>query len=303
MNETEIISSLLPKITNENFLKNDAFIFDKFIITKDVLVEGKHFFKGSDPKNLAKKALRVNLSDVASMGAQPIGYFLGLVLNENSKKRSWLENFISGLDEDQKKYGLQLFGGDTVIHDGEIVISITMIGENKGRALNRSGAKPGDLICVSGSIGDSYLGLLSYQQKIGENIYFKEKYDLPDPKVELGVEISKFATSCIDISDGLMLDANHIAKNSSVMMEINIDQIPFSLEAKKLLNFNLELKKDMITAGDDYELLFTIPEKNITRINKLKIFQIGFVKEGLGVKLINSQQDTVNIEKLGFIHK
>lgn len=297
MNETEIIGSLLTKITDKEYLKNDAFVLDNFVITKDVLVEGIHFFTGSDPKKLAKKALRVNLSDIASMGARPVGYFLGIVLNNETKKQSWLESFASGLAEDHEKYKIKLFGGDTVIHSGPLIISITMIGEKNGKVMTRSGARPGDIICVSGNIGDSYLGLLSYQGKIEDNPYFKEKYDMPDPKIKLGIEISEFATSCIDISDGLVHDANHIAKNSSVMLEINIDLVPFSREARSISGFNLDMRKNMITAGDDYELLFTVPKCSGN------LLKIGIVKEGLGVKVIDNQNNIINLERSGFVHK
>jgi thiamine-monophosphate kinase len=303
VNELDIIACL-SGLSDPQFFKNDACCLAGNIFTKDILIENVHFLPDCNPKNLAKKALRVNLSDIASCGATPKFYLLGIALNNAAKQKCWIEEFILGLSQDQEKYQIRLLGGDTIIHDGPITISVTMIGSvNDGITLKRNGAKIDDLVCVSGTIGDSYLGLLSYKGDIAPDKYFKSRYNLPEPKVELGKKILNIATSCIDISDGLLHDANHIAQNSGVMIEINSDLVPVSDNANALLIQDPGLKDKMIVAGDDYELLFTVPQKFQDQIKDYNCTVIGKVKQGSGVSLIKKGKKLTGFKKLGFVHK
>ncbi|WP_448605881.1 thiamine-phosphate kinase [Neorickettsia risticii] len=301
MNEHRILSEIISRIAEPFSLLNDAFVLDDFVITKDLLVESIHFFPFAEPRNLAKKALRVNLSDLAAMGAEPVGYFLGLVLGEKHKSSTWLNRFAEGLLDDQHCYGIKLFGGDTVIHSGPLLISVTMIGKKAEHVLSRSGAKRGDELCISGPIGDSYLGLLSYQGELQENSYFRGKYDLPEPCLDVSRDIISSVTSCIDISDGLLSEAQHLAKNSAVSITIFFDKVPISDEAKSVLLKKPEIRKELLTAGDDYQLLFTVPRENpVTR----KYPVIGFVSEGMGeVRVLDSFGREIYFDSSGFVHR
>ncbi|WP_067978867.1 thiamine-phosphate kinase [Neorickettsia sp. 179522] len=301
MDEHQILSEIISRIAEPFALLNDAFVLDNFVITKDLLAEGVHFFPFAEPYTLAKKALRVNLSDLAAMGAEPIGYFLGLVLGEKHKNSTWLNRFAEGLLDDQQYYRVKLFGGDIVTHSGPLLISVTMIGKKGERVLTRSGAESGDELCVSGPIGDSYLGLLSYRGELQESSYLRNKYDLPEPRLDVSRDIISSVTSCIDISDGLLSEAQHLARNSSVSITIFLDKLPISDEARVVLSKKPEIRRKLITAGDDYQLLFTVPQKHpVTR----KYPVIGFVSEGLGeVKVLDLSGREISFGSPGFVHR
>ncbi|WP_041917484.1 thiamine-phosphate kinase [Neorickettsia sennetsu] len=301
MDEHRILAEIISGIAEPLFLLDDAFVLDDFVITKDLLVEDIHFFPFAEPYKLAKKALRVNLSDLAAMGAEPVGYFLGLVLGEKHKNSTWLNRFADGLLDDQRCYGIKLFGGDTVIHSGPLLISVTMIGKKAERVLTRSGAEIGDELCVSGPIGDSHLGLLSYQGELQENSYFRSKYDLPEPCLDVSRDIISSVTSCIDISDGLLSEAQHLAKNSTVSITIFFDKVPVSDAADVILFEKPEIRKKLLTAGDDYQLLFTVPKEHpVTR----KYPVIGFVSEGMGeVRVLDSFGREIYFDNSGFVHR
>jgi len=264
VDELDIINKILNPIAEPGSLKNDAYILKNLAITKDILIEGGHFLKNADPYKLAKKAVRANLSDIASVGADPIGYFLGINIPEQNNNKLWLENFAKGLDSDNKKYNISILGGDTTTYKkGSLVISITMLGRVSSGYLTRSGAKSKDFVCISGVIGDAYFGLKSYRGEIENNEYFKEKYYLPTPQIELGKKLVRKASSCIDLSDGLLDSIKHIEKNSSVKIEIDVKKIPFSDQGAVLLKNDKNTLNKILSFGDDYQLLFTIKESLI----------------------------------------
>lgn len=281
--ELELIENL-KSLAGENSLglTDDCAVFGEYCITKDLLSEGVHFFKNDSPFNLARKAIRVNLSDLAAMGAEPFGVLIGVCLSKQLDE-SWVAEFNKGLKSDIEEFGFQLLGGDTVFHDAPTVISITALGKTNAPLL-RSTAKIGDNIFVSGKIGDSYIGLkLKEQGKTDE--YFTNKYELPTPRLELGVQIRSLANACMDISDGLLLDLSRMCQASNVGAEIYSKQIPISESDYDII--------DLISGGDDYELLFTSTESEIEGCHK-----IGKVMEGEGVKL-----DDSFVEPKGYIHK
>lgn len=283
MREFELISKLIQPIAGKNSqgLKDDCAFFNGYCITKDVLIAGVHFYASDEPSRLAQKALRVNLSDLAASGAEPFGFMLGLALPKGTEEK-WLKSFFKGLKKDIEEYNFQLLGGDTVYHDGEITISVTAIGKAK-KPITRKGAKVGDNIFVSGKIGGGFLGLMDKMEgkKRSKAI---DKYELPEPQVKLGTKLHGIATSCIDISDGLLADLNHICEESGVGAELNSDSIP-------LFDKHSDLYLQ-ITGGDDYELLFTSKKANVAGC-----YKIGKITKGSGLKL-----DGKAIEPAGFEH-
>lgn len=226
-------------------------------ITTDTLVNGVHFHHDAPVYDIGYKALAVNLSDLAAMGAYPKWILLALTLP--TRDTAWLEKFSAGLFDLAQKYSVQLIGGD--LTRGPLTISIQAIGiVPKGLALKRSGAKPGDLIYVTGTLGDAALS----------------KYTLlPTPQVQVGIALRGLASAAIDVSDGIAADIQHIMEMSHVGAKINVDLLPLSaelssLEKNEALNFALN-------GGDDYQLCFTVPADKVNQLNISNITQIGII--------------------------
>ena len=225
-------------------------------LTVDANVAGVHFLPDEAPDIVARRLLRTNLSDLAAKGAKPVGYLLTLALSE-ATDTGWVQRFASGLAADQETFGLKLFGGDTVSTPGPVMASITALGLTPaGKAILRSGAKPGDAIYVSGTIGDAGLGLklaLDRGASSSDRDWLVERFRLPTPRLELGAELVGVATAAADVSDGLIADAGHIAEAAGVVLEIQTAAVPLSAPAQRL---GLDLAA-AITSGDDYEIVFT----------------------------------------------
>ncbi|MBF0588884.1 MAG: thiamine-phosphate kinase [Magnetococcales bacterium] len=250
---------------------DDAAVFSiprtqQLLTTTDTLLEGIHFNSDMDPFLLARKALRVNLADIAAMGGLPKWYLLSIAVPPN-KPLEWLEEFGRGLKEAGEQYDVFPIGGDTVGSKGPVVITITLFGiVGEDRAMKRSGAQVGDKIFVSGTIGDSALGLSqrlgSLQVRSREDlVYLKHRHQLPEPRLALGalLQESSLPHACIDVSDGLVADLGHICAASGVGAEIDVAKIPFSEAAKRQVADHGEaLLGIMLTGGEDYELLFTV---------------------------------------------
>jgi thiamine-monophosphate kinase len=258
----------------------------EMVVTKDLLVENTHFFPHDRPADIAKKLLRVNLSDLAAMGAAPLGYFLGLCLPKDVSS-NWIKAFATGLAEDNAIYRLSLLGGDTVAHNGPIVLSLTAYGQvAAGQHVPRSGAKPGDAIYVTGTLGDSALGLKILTGLLAlpadAATYLTQRYYLPEPKVALGQRLAGVVNSMIDVSDGFCQDLQHILTTSNVGAEIDYAALPIS-QAAAMVSDKMLLAKAILAGGDDYELLFTVPEErigmleNIARETETNITKIGKV--------------------------
>jgi thiamine-monophosphate kinase len=230
------------------------------VVTKDVLVAGVHFLP-DDPFDLvARKLLRVNLSDLAAKGAAPYGYFLSICWPDGADW-SAREAFARGLAADQAEYGLKLFGGDTVSTSGPLTIGATMLGwVPAGAMVRRAGARAGDLVQVSGPIGDGWLGLAAARGLLAglgrEDLDgLADRYRLPRPRV--GLDLAG-ATACADISDGLLADAGHIGEASGVGVEIDLDRLPLSAAASAWLagqGDRAAALTALATGGDDYELV------------------------------------------------
>jgi thiamine-monophosphate kinase len=237
-------------------------------ISADMLVEGRHFLVGADPYLLGRKCLAVNLSDLAAMGASPLGFTLAIAMPE--VKVDWLESFSNGLWDMANEHDCQLIGGDTTA--GPLTISITIFGEvSKDKSLGRNKAQVGDDIWVSHQVGDARLSLGALRQEWAlsaeEFSAVSQRMHNPTPRTELGQSLVGIAHAAIDISDGLLGDLSHILRQSSVSADILIDQVPGS----KILNGkSIELQRlCKLTGGDDYELCFTAPKNKSSQLEEL----------------------------------
>ena len=294
---------------------------ESVVVTADCLLEGVHFLSGTSPKYIATRALGANLSDLAAMGAIPRWIFLSLQLPTNQNEQ-WVSQFATALGQMMEEYGVSLAGGDTVSTTGGAGITITAIGSiKKGSALKRSGAKPGDEIWVSGTLGDADLGLgllkkiHSANSKDSESVnYLINRHYCPEPRIKLGKMLGQnaIASACIDISDGLLADLGHICTASNVCATINLGDIPLSNAAKKLFAGNMDTaQKSALSGGDDYELLFCSSPKNSEKIanleTKLPLCKIGIIGEksssdAQGVKLIGLDGNEMTIQNRGWEH-
>jgi thiamine-monophosphate kinase len=237
-------------------------------ISTDMLVEGRHFLKDANPQLLGHKSLAVNLSDLAAMGAKPLGFTLALALPE--VKPQWLSEFSTGLLNLANQYDCTLIGGDTTA--GPLTISITVFGQiDRQKALLRSNAKVGDDIWVSHEVGDARLALGAIRQEWPltqktQNLVEKRMH-APTPRIELGLELGDIAHAAIDISDGLLGDLSHILRQSQVCASIEMDSVPVS---DSLNNQTPELRRlCALNGGDDYEICFTAPPSSYDAIQSL----------------------------------
>lgn len=323
MNEFERIAQLFaPLSSNESGafnLTDDAAILSpkaghRFVFTKDCIIESVHFIGDESPTLIAQKLLRTNLSDLAAMGATPRAYMLGLML-PRATPRSWFLAFTQGLAADQKQFGITLIGGDTTTGSALLTLSLTMIGEIEHNALLRSGAKPCDDVYVSGTLGDATLGL-ELLKKIRAcsnkdyHSYLTQRYFLPEPRIAVGQSLSGLATAAMDISDGLMQDAEHLARASGCAIELHADALPLSEPARELLKEDKARFDVISTGGDDYELLFTAPPSAREDITKIAlschtpITRIGKVRAGdATVTLLDANHHPIEFSKKGYMHR
>jgi thiamine-monophosphate kinase len=236
------------------------------VVTTDMLVEGVHFRSDDPPESVGVKALAVNLSDLAAMGAEPRAYVLALALPAawlGGQRSAWLGRFTRGLAEGQQALGICLAGGDTVATPGPLSIAITAFGaSHPAGALRRSEAKCGDEVWVSGTIGDGALGLMVLTGSL--NLHdpaleaeLVDRYRRPRPRLALGCRIAGRAHACADVSDGLIADLGHICDASSVTAVIERDRVPLSAAARAAVELRPELWGTVLSGGDDFELVFT----------------------------------------------
>ncbi|MCK1391084.1 thiamine-phosphate kinase [Bradyrhizobium sp. 1] len=240
---------------------------DDIVVTTDAVVEGVHYLATDPPDTIARKALRVNLSDLAAKGAVPAGFVLTLALR--SKEDAWLRPFADALGEDAKTFGCPLLGGDTVSTPGPQMISITAFGRvPKGRMVGRTGARPGDLILVTGTIGDAALGLdvltggtaaaaLASDPAARDTLV--SRYRIPQPRNVLAQAVREQATAAMDVSDGLAGDLTKLCAASGVSATVNAAGIPLSAVAVGLIARNAVCVETLLAGGDDYEVLCTVP--------------------------------------------
>jgi thiamine-monophosphate kinase len=254
-------------------------------ITTDTMVENTHFFADCAPYDLGYKLLAVNLSDLAAMGAKPLAVTLALTLPKVDE--SWLTAFARGFFALAERYQVDLIGGDTT--SGSLTLTVQALGLlPKGHALKRSAAKPGDVVCVTGLLGDAGLGLKIKQGYICNNPDKAVlRFNQPDPQVTIGRALLGIANACIDISDGLCGDLGHILHQSRVGAQLNWDAMPFSMEVANYIEETGDWQLPL-TAGDDYELCFTVSPENLGKLNKIPHTKIGVIEAQSGLRLYKS---------------
>ena len=285
----------------------------RLVVTADALVAGVHFLADDPPDLVAKKTLRVNLSDLAAMGARPFAYMLTMALPTDTAA-DWLERFAAGLAADQETFGLSLVGGDTVATTGPVSLSVTALGQVPvGAELRRSAAQAGDAVFVSGTVGDAALGLRILRGEVGglastERDHLVRRYRLPEPRLNLGSRLAGLARAAIDVSDGLVADLGHICAASGLAAVIEAAQLPLSAAARTALERDPGLMKAVLTGGDDNELLFTVPEDDRDRVRALAdeiglpLTQIGGIVEGSGVKVVDAAGAEIALGQGGWRH-
>jgi thiamine-monophosphate kinase len=269
-------------------------------LTTDMLVEGRHFLPDAEPRALGHKALAVNLSDLAAMGATPRWATLAIALP--AADAAWLGEFSAGLYALAERYGVDLVGGDTTRGQTRI-INITAIGEvPPGMALERAGARPGDDIWVSGELGGAALGLV--HPEIAEAA---RRLHAPEPRVELGERLRRLAHAAIDVSDGLAGDLAHILERSQVGALVEYERIPKCSSFEKLKDPELE-KDCVLSGGDDYELVFTAPREHRAELEslaaelKLALTRIGTIAAGAARLAVRDAQGRPVAHRGGFDH-
>jgi thiamine-monophosphate kinase len=237
----------------------------QLVVTTDTLVAGTHFRSDAPPRDLGHKSLAVNLSDLAAMGAEPAWFLLALTLPESDSQ--WLDEFALGIAELAERTEIALAGGDTTC--GPLSVTITAMGlVDQGQAITRSGAAAGDLIVVSGLLGDAALALQIQSSGRSVDEPLRRALDRPEPRLELGRRLRGLATAAIDISDGLTADLGHILRASGVGAEIDLADLPCSRALRQLdeqARYELQL-----TGGDDYELCFTLAAQRRSELEAVR---------------------------------
>nr|WP_277815214.1 thiamine-phosphate kinase [Aquisalinus flavus] len=311
LGEFDIIREIFRPLAGEDGLNltDDVAVFSQRadIVTKDLLIAGTHFLVDDPPDLIARKALRANISDIICKGAKPAGYLLGLALPRLCDA-DWLQRFADGLSHDQQVFDIHLLGGDTTRHagDGPLVISITLFGKmTEGlRPVLRSGAAPGDVLAVTGTIGDAGLGLAVAQADLRldpeADEFLMRRYRVPVLRQELAPAIAISASASLDISDGLIADAGHIASASALRIDLDLDKMPLSPAAQSWVSQQADTAlalSQLASFGDDYEILFTAPAPRMIALKAraadsgVTVTVIGQCREGEGVAVLSGGKE------------
>lgn len=287
----------------------------ELVLTADALVSGIHFLADDPADLIARKMLRVNLSDLAAKGAKPVGYLMTTAFSSEIDE-AWVAAFAQGLAVDHAEFGISLMGGDTVSTPGPLTLSLTALGTvPTGKALRRGGAKAGDIVLVSGSIGDGALGLKVLRHEFlglstEDRRYLADRYHIPQPRVALGQALlaTGRVRAMMDVSDGLVADLAHIAKASGVAATLRANDVPVSDAAAAILAEETDLLPLLLTGGDDYELLLTAAPDSVPDLLGLAaelevpLTEIGEIAAGSGVSVVDRDGGALEIGSTGFRH-
>jgi thiamine-monophosphate kinase len=283
------------------------------VLKADAIVGGVHFFADDPPRQLARKALRVNLSDLAAKGAKPLGFLLSLILPAEVSE-SWLSSFAAGLQADAEAYGCPLFGGDTDRTPGPLTISVSMFGAvPAGTMVRRAGAQPGDRVMVTGTIGDAALGVqvrrgAPWKLTLEAREHLLSRYLLPQPRNALAEALRAHASAAMDISDGLAGDLTKLCAASGVAAKINVPDVPLSAAANAALAADPALIETVLTGGDDYEILCTVPRDRVDSFQAaaaaldVPLADIGTVSAGEGARFLDGNGRPMTFTRLSYSH-
>jgi thiamine-monophosphate kinase len=271
------------------------------VLTTDGVIAGVHFLPGDPPQFIARKALRMNLSDLAAKGASPVGFLLSIALPAKTQE-SWIAAFAEGLGQDISQYGCPLLGGDTDHTPGPLSISITAFGTvPQGAMVRRATAKPGDVIAVTGTIGDAALGVLlhcdadlaeRWRLSSAANDHLQQRYLLPQPRNALAQAVRAHASAAMDVSDGLAGDLAKLCRASGLASEVDVSAVPLSDAARAVLSADAKVIERILTGGDDYEIVLTLPAAKFDAFRAaaenagVPVTRIGQVVSGEGVRFL-----------------
>jgi thiamine-monophosphate kinase len=284
----------------------------ELVVTTDGLIAGVHFFAGEDAGHVARKAFRVNLSDLVAKGALPLGYLLSLALPKEIDD-VWLRLFAGALQDEGETCSCPLYGGDTDRTPGPLTVSITMFGSvPRGVMVRRAGAKPGDLVFVTGSIGDAALGLAlrqgaTWKLRDGERDHLLSRYRLPRVRLGMAEILRTHASAAMDVSDGLAGDLAKLCRVSQVATDIDVARVPLSDAAKAVIAGDPAMLETALTGGDDYEIVCTVPPDKAESLRAaaktadIALTQIGAIAAGEGVRFLAGGQP-LTFRRAAFSH-
>lgn len=305
-------------------LKDDVAVLSpaagsRFVITSDTVVEGVHFFGEDKPAHIAQKSLRVNLSDLAAKGARPQAYFLNLSL-PFKRDESFMEGFVEGLAQDQEEFGILLYGGDTVRVNGPLTITITAVGVAPAQKdLYRGNGRDGDILVVTGTLGDAALGLLlrrnaalaeTWGLGVADKRDLRMRFLLPQPRLAAGAALRAHARAALDVSDGLIADCARLARASGLGGALQREALPLSEAARKAVRADESLWESIVAGGDDYEILAAVPPDRVKplladlRAVGLTGHVVGalYAGEAGEVRLFDSHGEPLPLARQGYSH-
>jgi thiamine-monophosphate kinase len=323
--ETELIQTYLAPLATGApgafALKDDAALIETeagfdLVVSTDPIIAGVHFFADDAPQDIAWKALAVNVSDLVAKGTEPVAYTMALAFPE-APRRDWMAAFSSGLREAQAAFGCTLIGGDTDRTPGPLSVGVTAFGKvPRGQMVRRAGGNIGDHVFVTGTIGDSALGLQLRKSSEAfhgglsksDREFLLSRYLRPQPRVELAPVLRRYATAALDVSDGLMKDAARLAAGANAALNLRFEAVPLSAAARTVLSGNPELAQSLVTGGDDYEILFAVAPQNhqafVDAAQQLssRLAEIGVLTVGAGTRLKLSDSSVIEPLRSGYDH-
>jgi thiamine-monophosphate kinase len=311
--ERDLIDRLLAPLATHpaaRGLRDDAAVLTPplgrdLVLTHDIIACGVHYLPGDPPSDIAWKLLAANLSDLAAKSARPLGVLMGLGLSA-AEDAGWLEAFVAGLQRALARWDVPLLGGDTVRGLDRAVLGLTAIGQAEpGRVAGRDGARIGDTLWVSGTIGDAGLGLAIAKGEGAPDKALLARYRRPEPRLALGQALGGIATAMMDVSDGLLIDASRLAAASGVAVEIDLTAMPISAAARERIDGSDAALLALATAGDDYELLFAASDPAAVEAAadraRTPVTAIGTIAAGAGLA-VSGHNGALSPDRLGWEH-
>ncbi len=283
------------------------------VLKTDAIIGGVHFFAEDDAGTVARKALRVNLSDLAAKGATPLGFLVSLALPKDIGE-AWLASFAEGLRADADAFSCPLFGGDTDRTPGPIMISVAMIGSvPQGSMVRRAGARAGDLVFVTGTIGDAALGLVlrkgaAWPLNEAQRAHLLSRYLLPQPRNALADTVRTYASAAMDVSDGLAGDLAKLCRVSQVAAEVEVKHVPLSDAAQAAIAADPAMLETALTGGDDFEIVCTVPPAKADSFRAaargvgVPVAEIGCVVTGAGARFLSADGPALAFKRASFSH-